>query len=125
MRQIIDEWYSNMGFKFSPSWVSCLDKSMSKRVGKFTCPGFSYVPYKLWLLGNEYHTILHGRSGILYAMKMKLAPFGDLQRFMFLALASTFYRILLNFERRDGVKDEVCCLKDPEYVIMFMSSFRT
>ena len=70
VRQMINEWNSNMRFKFSPSWISCLDESMSKWVGKFTCPGFCCVPRKPWPLGNEYHTIACGTSGILYAMEL-------------------------------------------------------
>ena len=54
--------------KFSSSWISYLDESMSKQIGKFTHPGFYFV--KHLPLGNEFHTILCGRSGILYSMKM-------------------------------------------------------
>ncbi len=43
---------------------------MSKWVGKFTCPGFMCVPRKHWPLGNEYHTISCGRSGILYSLEI-------------------------------------------------------
>ena len=70
VRQILDELNQNMKYKFSPSWVSCLDESMSKWVGKFTCPSFMCVPWKPWPLGNEYHTISCGRSGILYSLEI-------------------------------------------------------
>ena len=64
--QIIKAWNDNMRMKFSPSWISCLDESMSKWVGKYSCPGFCCVPRKPWLLGNEYHTIACGKSGVLF-----------------------------------------------------------
>jgi len=56
--------------KFSPSWISCLDESMSKWVGKYSCPGFMCVPRKPWPLGNEYHTIACGTSGVLYQVEL-------------------------------------------------------
>ena len=70
VRQLLDEWNANMRNKFSPSWISCLDESMSKWVGKFTCPGFCCVPRKPWPLGNEYHTIACGTSGVLYSVEI-------------------------------------------------------
>ena len=59
-----------MKYKISPSWISCLDKSMRKLEGKFICTEFCCVPCKLWQLGNESHTISCVKSGILYAMEM-------------------------------------------------------
>lgn len=70
VRQLIGEWNSNMKMKFFPSWISCLDESMSKWVGKYSCPGFMCVPRKPWPLGNEYHTIACGTSGVLYQMEL-------------------------------------------------------
>ena len=64
------KWNGNMKFKFSPSWISCLDELMSKWVGKFTCPSFCCVQRKPWTLGNEYHTIACVTSDILYAMEL-------------------------------------------------------
>ncbi len=66
VRQMIDEWNKNMVEKFSPSWISCLDESMSKWLGQYTCPGFMCVPRKPWPYGNEYHTIACGESQIIY-----------------------------------------------------------
>ena len=43
---------------------------MSKWVGKYTCPGFCCVPQKPWPLGNEYHTISCGMSGVLYSLEI-------------------------------------------------------
>ena len=70
VRQLLAEWNSNMNWKFSPSWISCLDESMSKWVGKYSCPGFCCVPRKPWPLGNEYHTVACGTSGVLYSLEL-------------------------------------------------------
>jgi len=59
-----------MTTNFSPSWVSCIDKSMSKWVNPYTCPGFMVVPRKPWLFGNEYHTIACGESEIIFGMDL-------------------------------------------------------
>ena len=55
VRWMLQEWNKNMGMNFSPSWINCIDESMSKWVNEFTCPGFMYVPRKPWPFGNEYH----------------------------------------------------------------------
>ena len=59
-----------MKVKFFPSWIPCLDESMSKWVGKYSCPGFMCVSRKSWPLGNEYHTIVCGKSGVLYQLEL-------------------------------------------------------
>ena len=43
-----------MAQNFSPSWINVIDKSMSKWVSEYTCPGFMYVPHKPWPFGNQY-----------------------------------------------------------------------
>ena len=53
VRWMLQEWNKNMGTDFSPSWINCIDKSMSKWVNEFTCPGFMYVPRKPWPFGND------------------------------------------------------------------------
>lgn len=55
---------------FSPSWISCLDESMSPWTSRWTCPGWMFVPRKPHPSGNEYHTIACGLSGILWHMEM-------------------------------------------------------
>lgn len=70
VRQMIYEWNQNMTEFFSPSWISCLDESISVWTNKWTCPGWMYVPRKPHPMGNEYHTIACGESGILYQMEM-------------------------------------------------------
>ena len=70
VREMIDAWNRNMENQFIPSWISCLDESMSKWVNAFTCPGFMFVPRKPWPFGNEFHTIACCSSGILYALEL-------------------------------------------------------
>ena len=52
---MIGAWNDIMTRNFSPSWKNCLDKSMSKWLNEFTCPGFMFVPCKPWSFGNEWH----------------------------------------------------------------------
>lgn len=70
MRSLQTAWNENMLDCFSPGWISCLDESMSKWLNEYTCPGFMVVPRKPWPIGNEYHTIACGVSGLLYAMEL-------------------------------------------------------
>ena len=53
-----------------PSWVSCLDESMSIWYNKWICPGWVFCPCKLHPFGNEYHTIAYGVSGIMYDLEI-------------------------------------------------------
>jgi hypothetical protein len=55
---------------FSPGWVSCLDESMSVWTNRWTCPGWMFVPRKPHPMGNEYHSICCGISGIMYAIEL-------------------------------------------------------
>ena len=57
VREIIEAWNANMTEQFTPSWVSCLDESMSTWTNKYSCPGWMFVPRKLWPFGNEYHMV--------------------------------------------------------------------
>lgn len=70
VRQIISEWNANMKKIFEPSWVSCLDESMSIWLSKWTCPGWIFCPRKPHPFGNEYHSICCGQSSIMYAIEM-------------------------------------------------------
>ena len=56
-------WNDNMLMNFSPSWINCIDESMSKWVNEYTCPGFMFVPRKPWPFGNEYEMIVRGIWG--------------------------------------------------------------
>lgn len=70
VRDLIQAWNCNMAETFSPSWVSCLDESMSKWTSKWTCPGFMFVPRKPWPMGNEYHSICCALSGVMYWIEL-------------------------------------------------------
>ena len=56
--------------QFPPSWVSCLDESMSTWTNKYSCPGWMFVPRKPWPFGNEYHTVCCSLSGIIWRMEL-------------------------------------------------------
>ena len=43
IQQLQEEWNKNMYENFVPSWISVLDKSMSKWLNEHTCPGFMCV----------------------------------------------------------------------------------
>ncbi|KAL7487238.1 hypothetical protein ACHAW6_012858 [Cyclotella cf. meneghiniana] len=51
---------------FIPSWIACLDESMSIWNSRWTCPGWVFCPRKPHPQGNEYHTICCGETGILF-----------------------------------------------------------
>jgi hypothetical protein len=70
IRKLVEAWNKNMTSNFRPSWISCLDESMSTWVNKYICPGYMFVPRKPWPFGNEYHTIACGVSEILYRMEL-------------------------------------------------------
>ena len=70
VRQLMEEWNSNMDKNFYPSWVSCLDESMSKWLSQYTCPGHMCVPRKPWPFGNEYHTIACGETEVMYQTEL-------------------------------------------------------
>jgi hypothetical protein len=69
-RALIGAWNEHMKEVFIPSWMSCLDESMSPWTSRWTCPGWMYVPRKPHPMGNEYHTICCGHSGIMYAIEL-------------------------------------------------------
>ena len=67
---LIDAFNKHSAACFSPSWVSCLDESMSVWTNMYTCPGWMFVPRKPHPMGNEYHSICCGVSGIMYAIEL-------------------------------------------------------
>ena len=70
IQELQEEWNMNMAEQFMPSWIVCLDESMSKWINKYTCPGFMVVPRKPWPFGNEYHTICCSETGILFCAEL-------------------------------------------------------
>ena len=71
VRWMISCWNENMSKQFIPSWINCIDKSMSKWVNKFTCPGFMFVPRKPWPFGNEYHDACSAESDIIWSVDLR------------------------------------------------------
>ena len=59
------------GKMFLPSWMNCIDESMSKWVNEYTCPGFMFVPHKPWSFGNEYHEAGGAESDIIWALELQ------------------------------------------------------
>ena len=49
IRDFVKAWNDNMKTNFSPSWIVCLDESMSLWTNMFTCPGFVFCPRKPWI----------------------------------------------------------------------------
>lgn len=70
VREIIEVWNKWMLENFRPSWINCLDESMSIWFNKFTCPGWMFVPRKPHPFGNEYHSIGCGMSTIMWAIEL-------------------------------------------------------
>ena len=70
VRQMIIEFNHHMKEVFIPSWVSCLDESISIWTSRWTCPGWVYVPRKPHPQGNDYHSIACGESGIMYRIEL-------------------------------------------------------
>ena len=55
VRNLITAWNKNMENLYVPSWVSCLNESMSIWNMRWTCPGYVFCPQKPHPVGNEYH----------------------------------------------------------------------
>ena len=70
VREMIEEWNRNMNNNFVPSWVSCLDESMSIWFNKWTCPGWMFVPRKPHPFGNEYHSVCCGETSIMWGIEI-------------------------------------------------------
>lgn len=70
VNDLIEGWNRHTQQCFSPSWVNCLDESMSVWTNRWTCPGWMFVPRKPHPFGNEYHSICCGLSGIMYAIEL-------------------------------------------------------
>ena len=70
VRDLIKCWNDNMDEQFSPSWILCLDESMSISTNEYTCPGYMFVPRKPHPFGNKYHTICCCISGVLYRVEL-------------------------------------------------------
>ena len=70
---MLEMWNTNMANNFSPSWINCIDDSMSKWVNEYTCPCFMFVPRKPCPFGNEYHDAGCAHSDIIWALDLREA----------------------------------------------------
>jgi hypothetical protein len=71
VNNLIDAFDKHTKACFIPSWLSCLDKSMSVWTNMWTCPGWMFFPRKPHPMGNIYHYIGCGLSGgIMFAIKL-------------------------------------------------------
>jgi len=66
VRELIHTWNTNMYKHHIPSWICCLDESVSIWNNRWTCPGWIFIPCKPHPFGNEYHTIADGLANILF-----------------------------------------------------------
>ena len=62
--------YHSQSCFFSSGWVNCLDESMSFWTNQWTCPGWMFVPRKPHPMGNEYHSMCCGLSGIMNSIEL-------------------------------------------------------
>jgi hypothetical protein len=67
---MIRAWRDTMAAVFIPSWIVCLDESMSIWLSSWTCPGWVFCSQKPHPFGNKYHTICCGESGILFDLEI-------------------------------------------------------
>ena len=68
---MLQMWNNNMGTNFLPSWINCIDESMSKWINEYTCPGFMYIPRKPWKFGNKYHDAGCADSDIIWVLDLR------------------------------------------------------
>ena len=61
----------NMATNFVPSWINCINESMSKWLNEYTCPGFMFIPCKPWPFGNEYHDAGYTDSNIIWSLEVR------------------------------------------------------
>ena len=71
VHEMLEEWNKNMATNFVPSWINCIDESMSKWLNEYTCPGFIFVPCKPWSFGNEYHDAGYTDSNIIWSLELR------------------------------------------------------
>ena len=67
---MIGEWNDHTTDVFVPSWVLCLDESMSIWHSMFTCPGWVFCPRKPHLIGNKYCSVCCGVSALMLNVEL-------------------------------------------------------
>ncbi|KAL3788114.1 hypothetical protein ACHAWO_011440 [Cyclotella atomus] len=71
VRQMLEEFNNHYAENYIPSWLNCLDESMSSWLDKY-CHSFMNVPRKPHENGNEYHSIADGDDGHPVMWRIKL-----------------------------------------------------
>ena len=124
---MLDCWNKNMAKMFLPNWMNCIDKSMSKWVNEYTCPGFMFVPHKPWSLemnttmqdvlnqtsfghwnyGKEKTALHNSTTNLLTILEKQWEHcyisqnlFGVVAESLFLIVAFVFSRQLLSYRRK-------------------------
>ena len=69
--EMLEEWNKNMAMNFVPSWINCINESMSKWLNEYTSPGFMFVPHKPWPFRNEYHDAGCADSNIIWSLELR------------------------------------------------------
>ena len=69
--EMLEEWNKNMAMNFVPSWINCINESMSKWLNEYTCPGFMFVPHKPWPFRNEYDDAGCADSNIIWSLELR------------------------------------------------------
>ena len=126
VHDMLDCWNKNMAKMFLPSWMNCIDESMSKRVNECTCPGFMFVPCKHlletsttmqdvlnqtsfghWNYGKEKTALHNSTTNLLTTLEKQWEHcyisqnlFGVVAESLFLIVAFVFSRQLLSYRRK-------------------------
>ena len=78
-RKLINRFNDYYAHSYIPTWLNCLDESMSSWLNKFF-PGFMCVPRKPHPFCNEYHSIADGDDDRLIMWRVKLVEGKDKPR---------------------------------------------
>lgn len=70
IRPLINAFNENMQVTFSPSYLVCMDESMSKWTSRYSIPCWMYLPRKPTPMGHEYHDIACGQTKIIIALEL-------------------------------------------------------
>lgn len=69
VRTMFTAFNTNMRHSFSPSWIVCVDESMSKWTNKHTIPNWVFIPRKPCPSGQEWHDAACGLSNVIFALE--------------------------------------------------------
>lgn len=69
IRELIDAFNRNMCATFRPSWLLCIDESMSQWTNRHTLPNWVYVERKPTPTGQEWHDIACSLTKIVFVIE--------------------------------------------------------